>query len=138
MPVEVNIIMELRERRVRDFEEEVIVPAHTYVRFVVRIWKQFSIRFRNINTVTFSLYFENEVPNGFKRNSRAEWSNGWEGRFGTNTSQTNELFQEVVLAEGVVHEPGEYKYGIKATAQNDDLFDEDPFLIVIKEQWHSR
>jgi len=129
MPVEVNIIMDLADRR--NFEERVWVPPNTKVRFIVRIWNQFLKNSPLYGALSFNLYFENNVPNGFNKNNIARLPNSNdENRLNSNSPSSEKPFQDLIIAEGTVKERGEYKYGISASMNGEELFDEDPYLIV--------
>lgn len=121
MAIEVNIILELRERIV--YDESIIVKHGSRVRFIVRVWSQFFERYQFLDSIKVMLYFDGITPSGFKKRSIIDIN---------NIAYRSVTHSDYIIAENVVKEPGEYKFGYRATTiDGSELFDEDPFLIVI-------
>lgn len=128
MPIEVNIIIDLRDRPY--YEERIIVPLHCKVRFITRLHSAFLERFQVRSGLAFAIYFENDIPSNFNQVNRIIIDEErFQQLYRTNITRKTEHL-DVVIAEGTVTEKGEYKYGIKVDMNKQELFDEDPFLIV--------
>lgn len=128
MPVEVNIILDLKEGR--QIEERVSVSKNTKVRFIARVWNRFLEKNRVFQDLSFTLYFDKRAPEGFQKRNTAILENSLLYRQGNGRNDNFGAYQDIVLAEGIASERGEFKYGIKATEGNEELFDEDPYLII--------
>lgn len=125
MPIETNIILELRTNRV--YDNTVYVSRNTKVRFIARIfWKEFLSSYKIRDNFSIILYFQDRTPTGFDT-QRGILFNEIPELFNLNNNESYDF----ILSEGVVNEPGEYKYGFRATTERGEkLFDEDPYLIV--------
>lgn len=125
MPIETNIILELRTNRV--YDNTVYVSRNTKVRFIARIfWKEFLSSYKIRDNFSIILYFQDRTPTGFDT-QRGILFNEIPELFNLNNNESYDF----ILSEGVVNEPGEYKYGFRAaTERGEKLFDEDPYLIV--------
>lgn len=125
MPIETNIILELRTNRV--YDNTVYVSRNTKVRFIARIfWKEFLSSYKIRDNFSIILYFQDRTPTGFDT-QRGILFNEIPKLFNLNNNESYDF----ILSEGVVNEPGEYKYGFRATTERGEkLFDEDPYLIV--------
>ncbi|OJW83182.1 MAG: hypothetical protein BGO69_18885 [Bacteroidetes bacterium 46-16] len=122
--LEVNIIMDIRGSR--DFTNVAQVARGIKIRFIVRVWRDFERAYRPFRNrhFAFTLYFDGAVPDGFEYKHVASMEY-------TSTNGDNDTFKEIILAEGTPSKPGEYKYGIRAEAAGQELFDEDPWLIIL-------
>ncbi|GEM_PF-1420395 len=124
MAIETDIIIELGPWGVR-IPEFVHVSRGTLVRFLLRNHSDFRVPplFRNLRRI--ELYFENKTPSGFYQRYNKQVPNL------EPYGNVDNPERDIIIAEGKVESTGDYKYGIKATTSNDEeLFDEDPFLIV--------
>lgn len=125
MPIETNIILELRTKPV--YDNTVRVSRNTKVTFIARIfWKEFLSFYKISDNFRIILYFEDKTPIGFDTQRGIAFNQIHE-----LSNLNNNESSDFILSEGVVNEPGEYKYGFRATTDRGErLFDEDPYLIV--------
>ena len=127
MAIETNIILEFKGFPVI-IPETVVVPLHSKVRYIIRLYPEFKrLRFQwNLRRV--ELYFQDR-PNGFEKRYNANIPD----RFDDVRNRDNaEVPTDIVLAEGNAESSGEFKYGVKASnSQEEELFDEDPYLIIL-------
>lgn len=128
MPVEVNIILDLHESR--QLEDRIFVLQNTKIRFIARVWNRFLEKNRVYQDLSFTLYFDNRPPDGFKKRNTVILENNFPGRLGNGRNHNFEGYKDIVIAEGIAGERGEFKYGIKADNGKEELFDEDPYLII--------
>jgi hypothetical protein len=126
--VEVNIILDLNEGR--KLEDRIFVSQNTKIRFIARVWNRFLEKNRVFQDLSFTLYFDNRPPDGFQKRSTAILQNNFFDRHGNGRNRNVEGYSDIVIAEGIAAERGEFKYGIKADNGKEELFDEDPYLII--------
>lgn len=132
MPVEANIIMDIFNTRERSFPREVAIERGVYIRFIVRVRQNFVREINIRRQLSFALYFEGTSPSGFQKRTVAEVSTGiLQENLLYRAKSAQNLYHDVVIAEGDATEPGRYKYGIEANIGDEDIFDEDPILIIV-------
>ncbi|RWU08118.1 hypothetical protein [Pedobacter chitinilyticus] len=116
MPIETNYILTVGNKL--HFEEKIIVQVGTIVNFWAHVLPDYQY-FDIAERIDFQVYFPFETPKGFPNKIRSSRISGFDPRY---------YFR---IGQGVARETGEYKFGIRATDGPRELFDEDPFLIII-------
>lgn len=102
--------------RTRTIPERAVVALGETVRWIVRAGGI------GAKSIEWQVYFRQGSP--FKEHS---WKMKTEGK-----SENDDAAHAGVIDAGETQQPGEYKYGVRAvdTSTNQELSDDDPFLIV--------
>lgn len=127
MAIETNVILEFKGFPVV-IPEMVVVPLHSKVRYIIRLFPEFKRRRFQDSIGRVELYFQDK-PQGFENRYRTDISD----RFDDIRNNDNSKHPtDIVLAEGNAESPGQFKYGVKASnTDGEELFDEDPYLIIL-------
>jgi hypothetical protein len=145
-PILINVEVNLESKKMIRVEERIRVPKNSSVIWNLKLPEHFfeelyylkwTNQRRVQNGLIFTVYFENETPFQWKRESL---------RFPSNRpipasilDNIYELYnrdqperQEFLIAEGVAEKTGDFKYGIKVSEVGNDepIYDEDPYLVV--------
>jgi len=99
-----------------DVPERIMVPNGSKLTFIVNDSSYYH-RTNPYDQLRVTVYFEDFMP-------------GFEQRLTVDVPDNPDNDSQIVLANGTVQKPGEYKYGVSIHSGSRRLYDVDPYIIV--------
>jgi hypothetical protein len=121
--IKINIEVNSNREKLLTIPEKIEVPQFSVVQWNINNFEDYLHKAaRPFRSLIFTLYFEDKSPFSWKR----KFIQLYDPHFGPYYSKV------IRLAEDVADVKGDFKYGVSVfdADQNEQIYDEDPYLIV--------